>query len=368
MTSSSSARIYYLDSMRAILMVLGVVIHSAQIYSTKHALPIVNGETSVFMSYLIDTIHLFRMPAFFVVSGFFCYITLNKYGIPKFLRLRLVRIAVPLVVTIFTFNMIQFYLLKEGGWVKGSLASHFINGGYIGHLWFLVNLIYYFIFTAIIHNIGLITKFRTRVIESTWFNKTPVLVLLFALPIITILIMALNKLGFPIYVEKFGLYRPYSLLYYYVHFVFGYVLASNRHLYHNFMKVNPLISIVLIVIGCTISGIFATSNDTLITIAAEYSYLAAQWFSIALCFTIFSRLFDHRSHFMAFFSEASYTVYLFHFILLMLVSSLLVKLDLDYILGFTLSIVIVTSLSVAAHVFIIRKSKILGFLYNGKSY
>ncbi|QJR81990.1 acyltransferase family protein [Alteromonas pelagimontana] len=368
MTSSNTARLYYLDSMRAILMVLGVVMHSAQLYSLEEPLPLASQYHSIWMTYLYDTIHLFRMSAFFMVSGFFCYLTLNKYGGAKFLRLRLVRIAVPLITTIFTLNLLQFYFLQQGGWISGSLTHHFTSGVYIGHLWFLVNLLYYFIFSATLHSISPLPKARGLTDTSTFFRKCPVAILLLLLPMVTLSVMALNKLGIPIYTEKLGLFKPYSLLYYYVYFAFGYLLAANRSFYQNFMKINPLFSIAIIILGCLVNYLFVRDSSTLMMAIAEYGYLVAQWYSVALCFYLFSKLLDQKSHVMALFSEASYSVYLFHFIILILFSSVLVKLNFGPLLGTMLSIVVVTVCSFAIHFFIIRKFIFLRFLYNGRFY
>ena len=118
----NNTRIHYLDAMRGILMILGIVIHAAQIYSPEAVLKVVNPHTSVVMHYVVDSIHLFRMPAFFVVSGFFCYLTLEKYGVSRFLKLRLARIAIPLITTIFTLNLTMYYLLVNTGWIGGGYA------------------------------------------------------------------------------------------------------------------------------------------------------------------------------------------------------------------------------------------------------
>ena len=69
-------RLHYLDAMRSILMILGIVLHSANVFSDSDW-AIQNIDTSVYFSYLVEVIHLFRMPAFFIVSGFFCHIRSN---------------------------------------------------------------------------------------------------------------------------------------------------------------------------------------------------------------------------------------------------------------------------------------------------
>lgn len=100
------------------------------------------------MGYLVEFIHVLRMPAFFVASGYFCYLTLNKYKAKKFLQLRLKRLLVPLFVTAFTLNAVQMFLLKRYGWHPFSLADTRQKGEYISHLWFLINIVVHFIIAA----------------------------------------------------------------------------------------------------------------------------------------------------------------------------------------------------------------------------
>jgi fucose 4-O-acetylase-like acetyltransferase len=54
--------------------------------------------------YLQDWLHSFRMPLFFLISGFFGRMMLEKYGTAAYFRKRWARIGVPLVVGMFTFG------------------------------------------------------------------------------------------------------------------------------------------------------------------------------------------------------------------------------------------------------------------------
>ena len=77
-TQNLYKRFHSLDSLRGIMMILGIVLHSAIIYS-----PINNHEISnvlflkdpisshISNSFIVDFIHSFRMQIFFILSGFF---------------------------------------------------------------------------------------------------------------------------------------------------------------------------------------------------------------------------------------------------------------------------------------------------------
>ena len=74
--ANNRERIDYMDSMRATLMMLGVFVHSVQKYNYSD-------EPATIMMNVALFLHIFRMPAFFVVSGFFCHFTLQRYNTRK---------------------------------------------------------------------------------------------------------------------------------------------------------------------------------------------------------------------------------------------------------------------------------------------
>ena len=69
----TSKRIYSLDSLRAIMMLLGLVLHSAVTYGVyeNSAWSLKDSITHVSNDYIVNFIHTFRMQIFFLVAGFF---------------------------------------------------------------------------------------------------------------------------------------------------------------------------------------------------------------------------------------------------------------------------------------------------------
>jgi fucose 4-O-acetylase-like acetyltransferase len=67
-------RYHSLDALRAAMMLLGLVLHSAASYTRtplRAAWPYHDTHNSIVFDLLLFFIHLFRMPIFFVVAGFF---------------------------------------------------------------------------------------------------------------------------------------------------------------------------------------------------------------------------------------------------------------------------------------------------------
>ncbi|PAY17370.1 glucan biosynthesis protein [Rhodopirellula sp. SM50] len=86
-----------LDALRAIAMLLGIVLHAALSFSP---IPwtVKDSQTSEFYSVLFAVLHGFRMPLFFMLSGFFTAMLWRKRGLGGLIKQRLKRIALPLLL------------------------------------------------------------------------------------------------------------------------------------------------------------------------------------------------------------------------------------------------------------------------------
>ncbi|MDF3013567.1 MAG: hypothetical protein K0Q78_1771, partial [Cellvibrio sp.] len=90
-------RLHYLDNLRALAMIGGVFFHAALAYS-----PILHNfwlTADTQQSGLVDIVgwfsHLFRMPLFFVIAGFFVALLVSKRGMGGMLANRAKRILLP---------------------------------------------------------------------------------------------------------------------------------------------------------------------------------------------------------------------------------------------------------------------------------
>ena len=80
-------------------MLLGVVLHSASAYSVNGEWVVRDPENSVVLDWLLHSIHLFRMPAFFWISGYFFALTMSRGDRRVVLGRRLFRLLVPAIAT-----------------------------------------------------------------------------------------------------------------------------------------------------------------------------------------------------------------------------------------------------------------------------
>jgi peptidoglycan/LPS O-acetylase OafA/YrhL len=94
---SSTERQHHLDAVRAFAMLLGIVLHASLSYFDS-GWAVNDGVDSGFFAVLLIAIHGFRMPLFFLLSGYFTALLVQRRGIAATAKNRLLRITIPLVI------------------------------------------------------------------------------------------------------------------------------------------------------------------------------------------------------------------------------------------------------------------------------
>src|SRR5438128_471342 len=98
--SSASERLHELDAVRGFALLLGIVLHATMSFvpTSQRFWIIQDTHPSVSLAALFFFIHVSRMPTFFLIAGFFARLGFHRRGLRDFIKDRLQRIAVPLLV------------------------------------------------------------------------------------------------------------------------------------------------------------------------------------------------------------------------------------------------------------------------------
>ncbi|MBC7436020.1 MAG: acyltransferase family protein [Bdellovibrionales bacterium] len=94
-------RFHALDAVRAMALLLGIVLHACMSFlpaMREIGFPVVDDSSSEVLNALFLLIHMFRMPLFFVMAGYFARLVVQRRGVAAFARDRLLRIVRPLVL------------------------------------------------------------------------------------------------------------------------------------------------------------------------------------------------------------------------------------------------------------------------------
>ena len=142
------------------MMLLGLVIHSAAAYTSnpdRTAWPFQDPHNYVAFDLLALFIHIFRMPVFFVMAGFFAALLYERDGARGFVRNRTRRVLLPLLVFLPTVMPLVglgfvFALWRVGAQMPGADLPRpsLLRLPILGHLWFLYDLLIFYAATVVL--------------------------------------------------------------------------------------------------------------------------------------------------------------------------------------------------------------------------
>src|ERR1700710_1556255 len=97
---AASERLHALDAVRGFALLLGIVLHATMSFlpAPTRIWIIQDNHPSTTLGVLFFAIHVFRMTTFFLIAGFFAHMSFHRRGGQAFIKDRLQRIAVPLLV------------------------------------------------------------------------------------------------------------------------------------------------------------------------------------------------------------------------------------------------------------------------------
>jgi glucan biosynthesis protein C len=358
--SPAISRDHALDAARGTLMLLGLVLHAANVYSVDASWIISDPRRSMVFDWMAGLIHTFRMPAFFWVSGYFCSLTLLRYGRPEFLRKRLPRLLLPLFVSWATLNVAQLALLGAPVGI-GTLLS-FPASVPLYHLWFLIDLTIYFVVAAVF---GLsLARLLSLAIARFALLRNPLVLVLFLAFGSESASVAVRLTGIA-YENLLGVTSLYRLAWHFPYFLAGMTMFISAEGKAALLRISPLA-----LLPATALALFAHAQASTSAALASEGWLllefAAVWVSIGATIALFHRLFPVGSRLSGFLSDASYTIYLCHHVVVFAFAS--VMLDWALPAGFKFTAVTVMAFVVCAlvHLLLIRNSRTLRFAFNGK--
>ncbi|PIE40555.1 MAG: hypothetical protein CSA51_00130, partial [Gammaproteobacteria bacterium] len=140
MTGITEKKTYYhgLDMLRAGLMIIGVFWHAVSVVSPlSHFVYDSKIHESFALLAMIYPEHIFRMEAFFLVSGFLALMVRERKGKRLFFQARLQRVLLPLLLGCFGANLL---LQIFGSQWMGYRWAHFDMWRWVMHGWFLITL------------------------------------------------------------------------------------------------------------------------------------------------------------------------------------------------------------------------------------
>lgn len=342
-------------------MALGVVIHAAMVFNTSHHWIVSDPSGGPAFGVVVNLIHLYRMPVFFLVSGFFTGLLYLKYPASEFLRSRVIRILVPFVTTLISANALLIWYLQSAGIRPFTIAN------WVSHLWFLAFLMFYILAFFTLQRFGDALRIPAALLARICRARLrwPGLLAVFLAA----------TFGTHLFIKVFNLWDVLllgfsdleDLLNYAVYFVAGLLIFRCEPLYRMITggrfhsAFAALILAVAVVAQTHFSWPFLLPD-----IWREMLRSAATFFGAVFLLSWFRRHADIDSPRSRLFSDASYTIYLLHGPFLIGFAMLLLPMAIPGLIKFFVLIVAVIASTLALHLWVIARSPLLALLFNGK--
>ena len=352
----AGSRFHELDALRAFAMLLGIVLHAAlffvpDLWSKAYSAEGYPAEVSGFYTLMFFAIHGFRMPVFFLLSGFLTALLWQRRGMRQLAIQRLKRIGLPLAIGAFTVIPVTTFVFLWAFDVEefSFFWWPFIWLSTLSHLWFLWFLLW--LCAGFILAVKLGVKFSHPVI---WWLAVP-------LTLVPQLLMHEPVFG-PDTSE--GLFpNPVVLGYYALFFIFGAFLYQRDIQISRWWTVALLPALTVIFFG-GLNLLYEVKEDWAKPVA-DVLQMAFAWL---MCFGLIGlfRLIASRERFwVRYVSDASYWLYLWHLPLIVVAFELVAPWRIIIHLKFVLMILAVTAILLVVYQYGVRYTPI-GTMLNGK--
>ncbi len=372
MSSVPAPREYFLDSIRAWLMLLGIPFHISLIYST-HSWHVNSAAPSWWLTLFNDFIHAFRMQVFFVISGYFSYMLFLRYPLKHWWKVRVERVGIPMLTAIPLLTLPQFILLqyvkeKTENWPTLSAYEKYNTLAWelISHLWFLLVLV---ILTTV--SIGIFTWFQKRQETS---KPRPAAISLAKLSLIFFLLgvayAAIRRIIFIVYpaILSDGMFNfiVMQTLFYAPFFILGALAFIHPDLKARFTTPSR---------GCTLGAAVAFiayllnqrygSGDAWMYETESVITMVMGLWMVNVVFSLGHRLLNFQSARVTYFVNASLFIYLVHHPLTLFFGAYITPHISSNLIGFLCGLIFVMGIALILYEIHLR-IPLLKFLFSGK--
>ena len=368
--ADTGPRLHALDNLRALLMWLGIVLHVEAIYATQR-LPNAwrDEQRTLVADVMVSSIHAFRMPAFFILGGFFAALLVRSRGPDGLLRHRLMRLGLPFVLfwpllwlasgvaALFFMNRMVLHRWGLDPNVVPDLPI--LDSPNTIHLWFLWMLLWFCVATAALWRLP---RAWFAPMESTlaWLARQPWGVVVLALPLLAASAAYPNGILAPA-----GDFLPEwnEWLYHGCFFAFGLMLHGRQaELFAQFQRHWAGYAVAGLACYLIATSVNLRQGPVLLT---AYAYHCISWLWSFAAIGLALRLVPSRHAVLGYLSDSAYWVYLLHYPLTILFGALLFEQPLSALAKMAINIAATTLVCLGSYELFVRHGAISQLL-NGK--
>jgi len=382
-------RFHAFDTLRASALLLGIVLHATMSFLNgfrELRFPIADVSQSLTLEVFFFVVHMFRMLLFFLVAGLFARLLMQRLGTGGFVRNRLRRVGLPLVIF---YPLLLPLVVIPIVWAAKQQGMHPAQGGQGGmppgipwfHLWFLYLLLVMYALLLALRAVG--NRLDRQGLARAGLDGAlraaldwRLAPLCMALPTAVLLYLT------PTWAQMGGIPAPLaglvppagSLLGYGSAFLVGWWLHRRLSLFELIRRDWKLYLAIAVVATCAASSIVGLqSHLTPLAMTPERRALYAIAYTLgAWCWVLgltgaalsWCSKPNARWRYL---SDASYWMYLVHVPIVWSLQSWMMRWPLQWSVKFALILAITTALLLSSYHYLVRAT-FIGQLLNGRKY
>jgi glucan biosynthesis protein C len=375
---SEMERLHYLDNLRALAMIGGVFFHAMLAYSPAlHQFWLTADRQQ---SVVIDIVgwfsHLFRMPLFFVIAGFFVAYLVSKRGMGGMMLNRAKRVLLPLVIflplclwAIVASLISAVAAVEHKSPLLQMIAQSMATPGTppppfsTMHLWFLYNLMLFCLLTWVLSYIN-----WSRLSNLFSAIKPVQFIVIFPLLLMPGLLLVESPFPAP---DKI-LPQLWSFGFFGLFFVLGYWVFRAQDFIDRFQPYCVILFVASLILYTgyysLIPKVFTFPQTPLefpqnIILKLCEAYISV-WMTL-VCLVAGKRYLNSHNRAMRFFSDSSYWIYIIHLPLLFAVQYQLMDKEWGLLAKFSASVGITLLIGAVSYLLLVRWTPI-GWMLNGR--
>lgn len=379
-------RLHALDAVRGGALLLGIVLHTTMSFIPAPARIwiVEDNERSSVLAVLFFAIHIFRMTTFFLIAGFFAHMSFHRRGARDFVKDRLRRIALPLLVSwpiLFTaLSLVAIWAASLQNHGRVPIAPHWLAFPKFPllHLWFLYVLLEFYAAALVlragvtwIDAAGRIRSGADRLVGLVM--RHPLGLVIPAVPV------AIAFAFDPAWSMWFGVRTPdqsfvtgpQAIAGFGTAFGFGWLLHRQIALIQVLERrwiLNLIIAIALIAASLAIAGVtprLTPIRDDATRLAGAACYALATWTTTFAVIGLALRFLSGFSPARRYVADASYWLYLIHLPMVMALQVAVFSLDWPWPAKFVAILAIVFPALFASYQLLVRYN-FIGAVLNGR--
>lgn len=367
-------RIHHLDNLRALAMLAGVVFHAALAYSPLlHPYwPTADAVNSGVVDVVAWFLHLFRMPLFFVVTGFFAAQVANDRGMAGLFRNRLARVLLPLLVclpllliSMHGLTSLAVAHVRNPSPVLAWLADYADEHGALpratglAHLWFLF---YVMVFTLLV---WVVTTLAPTGVGAWLAARRPALLPAW-MPLL--LVPPLASVTVPWPAPESWLPSLWALVFFGLYFALGYQLFHRPGWLDALRSLKPMLLVGALATYAGLlwsqgSPVAGPSTPLRHVLHAGLEAYAGFWMTLC-CLLAGKAWLAGKRPVLRWLADASYWVYLVHLPVLLAIQYPLLDVPLHWTAKFAIATLATLAVSLISYQLMVRHT-IIGSVLNG---